>query len=175
MARPPACRPATVTDVSRIAALVQAAYRGPGGWTNEIGIVEGRRISEAQLTDLVRSEDGVVLVVDEGPAGGLSACCRVAAGDDGVASLGLLAVAPVRQGHGLGRGLVAEARTLATEYLGAHTLEISVVCGQAALLAWYGRLGFRDTGRTRPFAGDPEDRALVTGLHFVIMRMPLPG
>jgi uncharacterized protein (TIGR00290 family) len=91
-----------------------------------------------------------------------------------VASLGLFAVAPASQARGLGRGLVAVARRHAAERLGAHTLEISVVSGQAALLAWYARLGFRDTGRTSPFGDDPEDRALVPGLHFVIMRMPLP-
>ena len=173
MPEPLACRPATLTDVPRIAALVQAAYRGPGGWTNEIGLAEGRRIGIPELTELVRREDAELLVVDEDPGAGLTACCRVAAGADGVASLGLFAVAPASQARGLGRALVSVARTRAAERLGAHTLEISVVSGQTALLAWYGRLGFRDTGRTHPFGDDPEDRALVAGLHFVVMRMPL--
>ena len=36
-------RPAAETDVPRIVELVQAAYRGQGGWTTEAHLVEDRK------------------------------------------------------------------------------------------------------------------------------------
>ncbi len=150
--------------------LVQSAYRGAGGWTSEAGLIEGERIGPDELRAEIASPAAVVMVLPA--AEGIIACCMVHAGEAGVARFGLLAVDPARQAGGVGRRLLAAARGVAAERFGADTLEISVVSGQAALIAWYERLGFTATGTTVPFPDDPTDRALVAGLHFVVMRAP---
>lgn len=163
-------REAESSDVDALFALVQAAYRGSGGWTSEAGLIEGERIGPEKLLAEIESPAAVVMVVPDGE--GILACCVVHAGEAGVAHFGLFAVDPARQAGGLGRRLVVAARRVAAERFGADTLEISVVSGQAALTAWYERLGFAPTGETVPFPDDPTDRALVDGLHFVLMRAP---
>jgi uncharacterized protein (TIGR00290 family) len=163
-------REGRTSDVGALLALVQAAYRGSGGWTSEAGLIEGERVSAEELRAEIESPAAAVMVVPA--AEGILACCIVREGAEGVAHFGLFAVDPARQASGIGRRLVAAARKLAADRFGAHTLEISVVSGQAALAAWYERLGFTATGDTIPFPEDPTDRPLVDGLHFVVMRAP---
>jgi uncharacterized protein (TIGR00290 family) len=174
-------REALRSDVEALLALVQGAYRGAGGWTSEVGLIEGERIGRDELLAEIESPEAVVMVVPaqrvsggggETPSGGLAACCVVQRGHGTVAHFGLFAVDPTRQAAGLGRRLLAAARGVAAERFGAGTLEISVVSGQQALITWYERLGFSSTGKTIPFPDDPSDRALVGGLHFVVMRAP---
>ena len=173
MEQPLAWRPATTADVPDIVTLVQAAYRGPGGWTNEIAIVEGERIGPAQARVAIEDPGAVTVLVHEPDGRRLIGCCHVTAGRDQIAQLGLFAIDPGHQAHGLGRRLVDLSRGLAVDRFGAHTLEISVVSGQDALIGWYERLGFAPTGEQRLFGDDPRDRPLVPGLHFVVMRAML--
>jgi uncharacterized protein (TIGR00290 family) len=163
-------REAESSDVDRLSALVRAAYRGAGGWTSEVGLIEGERIGPGELRREIDSPRAVVMVVPDGEA--IVACCIVQGGDGPIAHFGLFAVDPARQAGGVGRRLMAAARRVALERFGADTLEITVVSGQPALAAWYERLGFTPTGETIPFPDDPTDRALVTGLHFIVMHAP---
>ena len=163
-------REAEPSDVQALLALVQTAYRGSGGWTNEVGLIEGQRIDSEELLAEIDSPRAVVMVAPG--SGAIHACCTVRRGEPGVAHFGLFAVDPARQASGLGRQLLSAARRLAADRFGADTLEISVVSGQAALITWYERLGFTATGTTVPFPDDPTDRPLVAGLHFVVMRAP---
>jgi uncharacterized protein (TIGR00290 family) len=163
-------REARSSDVDGLFALVQAAYRGTGGWTSEAGLVEGQRIGRDELNAEIDSPGAVVMVVPDGA--GILACCVVHGGERPIAHFGLFAVDPSRQAEGVGRRLMAAARQVALERLGAETLEITVVSGRPELVAWYERLGFSATGATIPFPEDPTDRPLVSGLHFIVMRAP---
>jgi uncharacterized protein (TIGR00290 family) len=163
-------READPADVGRLLRLIGAAYRGTGGWTSEVGLVEGERIGPEELRSEIDSPAAVVMVVPEGEE--IVACCVVHGGEGPVAHFGLFAVDPRRQAGGLGRRLMGAARRVAAGRFGAETLEISVVSGQPALTAWYERLGFAPTGETIPFPDDPTDRPLVAGLHFIRMRAP---
>jgi uncharacterized protein (TIGR00290 family) len=173
MEQPLAWRPATTADVPSLVTLVQTAYRGPGGWTNETEVVAGERIGPAQARVAIEDPGAVTVLVHDPDGRRLIGCCQVSAGRDHTAHLGLFAVDPAHQARGLGRRLVALARALAADRFGAHTLKISVVSGQDALLGWYERLGFTATGERRPFGDDPRDRPLVPGLHFVVMQAML--
>lgn len=163
-------REAKPSDVDGLIALVQSAYRGAGGWTSEAGLVEGERIGPVELRAEIESPSAVVMVVPDGER--IAACCIVHGGDGSVAHFGLFAVDPGRQASGVGRRLMAAARRVAFERFAADTLQITVVSGQPALVAWYERLGFSPTGETIPFPDDPADRPLVAGLHFIVMRAP---
>ena len=85
-----------------------------------------------------------------GPRGALLACCHVQERPDGSCYVGMLAVRPDAQAHGLGRVMLgaAEARARAA---GAHRLEMTVIAQRTDLIAWYERLGFADTGERSPF------------------------
>jgi uncharacterized protein (TIGR00290 family) len=163
-------REAEPSDVDGLFGLVQAAYRGAGGWTSEMGLIEGQRISPDGLLAEIASPGAVVMVIPGRDR--ILACCIVHGGDGPVAHFGLFAVDPASQAGGIGRRVMAAARRIAAERFGADTLEISVLSGQTALAAWYERLGFTPTGGTVPFHDDPTDRPLVAGLHFVLMRAP---
>jgi uncharacterized protein (TIGR00290 family) len=162
-------REAEPSDVDDLFALVQAAYRGTGGWTSEAGLIEGERIGHAELRAEIDSPGAVVMVVPDGE--GILACCVVHGGDGPVAHFGLFAVDPARQAGGIGRRLVAAARQVSVDRFGAETMEIAVVSGRPELAAWYERLGFAATGDTIPFPEDPTDRPLVP-VHFIVMRAP---
>lgn len=83
---------------------------------------------------------------------------------------GAFAVAPTRQGGGVGRWLMAEAERAAIEAFGARTFEIAVLAQQTALITWYERRGFRATGERRPFPADARfARPRREGLEFVVM------
>jgi ribosomal protein S18 acetylase RimI-like enzyme len=81
--------------------------------------------------------------------------------------LGMLGVAPRRQGTGLGRELVHAGEAL-LRGRGVELLEIDVVSLRTELFGFYERLGFRTVGE-RPFA----DPRVKFPCHLVVMEKPL--
>ncbi|MDV3294326.1 MAG: GNAT family N-acetyltransferase [Brachybacterium paraconglomeratum] len=185
-------RPAADTDVPRIVELVQAAYRGQGGWTTEAHLVDGHRTDAAEVRAML-ADPAVTLLVATGGSGmgdgdGASddeagaaervlGCCytrREVPDEHGAvrAELGLFAVDPAAQGAGLGgRLLEAQAASLAAD--GVDVLMIQVLQSRPELHSWYERHGFTGTGQAVPFAGDAA-LLKVDGLGMDIMERPLP-
>ena len=184
-------RPAADTDVPRIVELVQAAYRGQGGWTTEAHLVDGHRTDAAEVRAML-ADPAVTLLVATGGSGmgdgdGASddeagaaervlGCCytrREAPDEHGAvrAELGLFAVDPAAQGAGLGgRLLEAQAASLTAD--GVDVLMIQVLQSRPELHSWYERHGFVRTGQAVPFPGDPA-RLKVGGLGMDVMERPL--
>ena len=143
----PPIRLASIADAPGLQPLVQRAYRGEAaraGWTHEADLLDGERISLAELQALLATPTERVLIAQEGgtPIG----CVRVADLGDGRAHLGMLAVEPSRQAGGLGRSLIAAAEALARDTIGASHLEMTVIDSRAELIAWYERQGYRAVG-----------------------------
>ena len=70
--------------------------------------------------------------------------------------------------------MVARGEEWARGHWGASVMEMQVIDGRTELLAWYDRLGYRQTERTIPFPVDNEDdQPLVAGLHFVVLEKRL--
>lgn len=176
-------RLAVPTDAPRLVELIRTAYRGEAsrdGWTSEADLVEGDRIDLAQVLHIIAKPGSLMVVLDEtedeAGAGGITACCAVEDRGGGLAYFGTFAVSPAAQGHGTGRRMMVEAQRRAVADFGAVTMEITVLAQQAALLAWYERLGFRRTGEQRPFPADPKSaRPLRDDLHFVVLTKDLAG
>ena len=171
---PVVLRPAGDADVPALVDLVQAAYRGEGGWTTEAHLVGGRRTDAREVRAMLADPRVTLLVAgrDGSPLG----CCytrRDSPGADGVAraELGLFAVHPSAQGRGLGSQLL-EAQATVQREAGVEVLEIQVLQRRPELHAWYERHGFTAVGREVPFAGDP-DRLKVDGLGMEIMERRL--
>jgi ribosomal protein S18 acetylase RimI-like enzyme len=80
-------------------------------------------------------------------------CAALEMASDSLGYLERLAVAPARQGRGLGRRLVEHAIGAAAE-AGLVALSIGVIGEEVDLISWYEKLGFRRT-TTRHFAHLP--------------------
>jgi len=168
-------RVAVVADASRLVGLIRSAYRGEAsreGWTSEADLVAGDRIDEPGVLALITAPGSVMLVLDD--AVGLVACCQLEDRNDGVTYFGTFAVDPGAQGGGLGRRMMDEAEQWARNGFDAHTLEMTVLAQQEALIAYYERRGFVRTGEIRPFPSDPVfARPLRDDLTFVVLRKDL--
>jgi len=165
----PVLRAATAQDLPALHALAQRAYRGDAaraGWTHEADMVEGERISLAELAAIVADPDERLLVAEAGDA--LTGCVRVTREIGGAAMLGLLAVDPGRQADGLGKRLIAAAEEIARRDFAAATMRMTVIATRAELIAYYQRRGYAPTGEVKPFVvvTDPP-------LSMIVMAKPL--
>ena len=143
--------PAADQDIEAIAALVNSAYRGRGGWTSEADLVGGQRTSPTDLRrDLAATPDALLLTLRENADTPILGVVWLEPSTDGAWYLGMLTVRPDYQDRKIGRDLLAEAESHAAD-LGATRLRMTVVSVRASLVAWYERRGYRRTGETQPF------------------------
>jgi ribosomal protein S18 acetylase RimI-like enzyme len=142
---------ATAADVPALAALINRAYRGEAsrqGWTTEDHLLDGPRIGEAALHDMLAAPQATLLACREA-GGGLVGCVYLQRQGPQL-YLGTLAVAPEAQAQGVGRQLLAAADTHARQH-GCTTIKITVLSARPELLAWYERHGYVRTGAAEPF------------------------
>ncbi|MGI4734776.1 MAG: GNAT family N-acetyltransferase [Janthinobacterium lividum] len=147
----PTILPATLADVPALAALINQAYRGEASrqsWTTEVHLLDGPRISEAHLREMLLAPHTIMLKQLASPD--LLTGCVYLQEQGPALYLSTLAVAPAAQGQGAGRQLLhaAEAQARAR---GCPTLHISVLSARPELLAWYERHGYQRTGAAAPF------------------------
>jgi ribosomal protein S18 acetylase RimI-like enzyme len=147
----PSIGAATAADVPALAALINRAYRGAAslqGWTTEDHLLDGPRIGEAALRDLLTAPQATLLTYPD--AGGTLIGCVYVQQQGRQLYLGTLAVAPEAQAQGVGRQLLAAADTYARQH-GCATIKITVLSARPELLAWYERHGYVRTGVAEPF------------------------
>jgi GNAT superfamily N-acetyltransferase len=134
----------------------------------------GQRTDVAALADMIAAPDESVLIARAG--GALTGCVHLKpAAAPGSVYLGLFAIAPERQGGGLGKALLAAAEDHAARAMGAARIEMTVIAQRAELIAWYERRGYKCTGETRPFPLDDPRYGLPTrrDLVFTVMARDL--
>jgi GNAT superfamily N-acetyltransferase len=156
-------RVATAADREAIRALVNQAFeverflkKGGGDRLQEDGEFEGLW------------ERGTFLVKEE--AGALVGCVYVEPRGER-AYLGLLSIAPARQGAGLGKQLNAAAEQYAREQ-GCRWMDLRVVSPRAdLLLPLYRRLGYVETG-TQEYPAELVERMTIPG-YFILMAKQL--
>ena len=169
----PVLRDATLDDAETIAGRVNSAYRGEvsrQGWTTEADLLGGQRTDAAMIRELL----GETLFRLAWEDDTLVATQQVEHLDEHTAELGMLAVAPDRQGAGLGRRMVADAEATARDRLGCGTLRIRVLHQRTELLRWYESLGFERTGETAPFPTSPRfGEPRVNDLWFLVLEKRL--
>ncbi len=142
-------RAARSADVPAVVALVQAAYRGDSsraGWTTEADLLEGQRADPAMVEAAIADTHVLVAELD----GEIVGCCQLER-REGYGYFGMFAVAPGRQGGGLGRAVLAEAERIARDEWGAGELRMTVIVQRRDLIGWYERRGFARTGERSPF------------------------
>ena len=167
--------PASDADLDAVAALVNHAYRGAGGWTSEGHLIAGQRTSAADLrADLARAPDASILTWRDPVIGELLGAVWLQPADGEAWYLGMLTVRNDQQDRKLGRTLLGASETFAATR-GATRIRMTVVSVRDALIEWYERRGYQRTGEMQPFPY--EDRSLGTprrpGLMFVVLEKAL--
>jgi len=146
--------PAADSDLSAIAAFVNAAYRGDSsrlGWTTEADFLGGQRTDEVWLRDeLATKPEALLLTLRDAPGGPLLGCVWLEPESPDVWYLGMFTVRPDMQKRGLGRTLLAEAEAAVRER-GARRMSLGVLNVRNVLKEWYMRRGYAPTGQTHPF------------------------
>jgi ribosomal protein S18 acetylase RimI-like enzyme len=138
---------ATVADAAALNQLVNSAYRGESskkGWTTEADLLDGTRIDEEALRDLIQKADTTVLLCIE-----LLGCVELRKDGDKI-YLGMLSVKPDTQGKGIGKKLLAEAEVYAVTQQ-CSKIYMTVISVRQELIDWYVRHGYRLTGERKPF------------------------
>ena len=148
----PIIRLATPSDLPRLHAVIERAYRGEAaraGWTHEGDLLEGARTNAATLEAILAAPNARLLVAlsDDSPLG----CVQVTNRGDGLCYLGLLCVEPLLQTGGLGKCLLEAAETLARDTFGASAMEMTVIDSRVELIAYYERRGYVRTPERRDF------------------------
>lgn len=146
-------------DYAAVIDLVNAAYRGQGGqngWTHEIGLVDGLRITPDRLRSILSGEgEPIVYLLREADV--LRACVHLESSRgraaESACQISMLAVRPGLQDQGLGRLMLGYAEAQG-RVRGAQLARMTVVSVRHSLIAWYERRGYRRTGETLPFPYD---------------------
>jgi GNAT superfamily N-acetyltransferase len=147
----PSISTATAADVPALATLINCAYRGEAsrqGWTTEDHLLDGPRIGEAALRDVLAAPQATLLAYRA--AGGALTGCVYLQRQGTQLYLGTLAVAPEAQAQGVGRQLLAAADDYARQH-GCTAVKITVLSARPELLAWYERHGYGRTGTSEAF------------------------
>ena len=146
--------PAEDADVPGIVALINSAFRGSGtssGWTTETGYITGDRTTELLLrAELSAKPDASLLTWRDEGEGTLKGCVWLEPLGDDTWYLGSLAVDPQRQNGGLGHALLSSAEQW-IRARGGKRVRMTVVNVRKALIAWYLRRGYLETGEKKPF------------------------
>lgn len=100
------------------------------------------------VTELMDRPDSAIMLFFTGTE--LVACCHVQRDFAGDGYFGMFAVRPAAQGGGIGRFALAEAERRVAGW-GATRMRMTVISAREDLIAWYGRRGYRDTGKREPF------------------------
>lgn len=168
---------ASDADVPAVVSLINLAFRARGdeaGWSIKEEYIEGTRITEDLLREDMAAKPHATLLQWRGADGSLLGCVWLEPVRGGVWYLGLLAIPPGNQNGGLGRKLLASAESWALER-GATEIQMTVVNLRVALIDWYKRRGYVQTGQTKPFPyGDNRfGRPKRNDLYFVVLRKEL--
>ncbi|WP_428233153.1 GNAT family N-acetyltransferase [Flavobacterium sp.] len=155
---------ATLQDISKLTALINSAYRGKNskkGWTTESHLLEGKRTTEKELTDIILNPKNTFLKFTENQQIIGSVLFEE---QDHQLYLGMLTVSPELQNSGIGKKMLAEGENHA-KTLGLSIISITVVSVRSELIAWYKRHGYVETGQREAF---PESE-----IHINISEKPL--
>jgi len=155
---------ATLADVSALNELINSAYRGESskkGWTTEANLLEGKRTTEDELTEIIDDKKNTILKYTENNK--IIGCVLLIEKEDRL-YLGMLTVSPELQNSGVGKKLLQQSEINASS-LGLSKIVMTVISVREELISWYKRNGYLDTGAREPFpAGN---------IHIPISKEPL--
>ena len=141
---------ATLQDIPLLNILINSAYRGETskkGWTTEAHLLEGKRTTEEELTEIILDSKNTFLKFTENDQ--IIGSVLLVEKEHQL-YVGMLTVSPELQNSGIGKKMLAEAENHAKS-LALFTLSMTVVSVRTELIAWYKRHAYVDTGKREPF------------------------
>lgn len=164
---------ATAADVPALNKLVNSAYRGESsrkGWATEADLIDGTRIDEAAMLDLIHDKNTTILKYTEDSE--ILGCVELRKENDSL-YLGMLTVNPELQAKGIGKKLMFAGEDFARAQH-CKKIKMTVVSVRDKLIAWYIRHGYNLTGERKPFKM-PDERWGIPKqpLEFVVMEKVL--
>jgi ribosomal protein S18 acetylase RimI-like enzyme len=142
-------------DIPSLVTLMDSAYRGEGakqGWTSESDLFVGnKRTNEITIAKLI-NKPGAIFLKYVNEEGTMEGCVFLHKKEDRL-YLGMFSVAPLAQGKGIGKKLLAAADDQAKEQ-GCSFIYMTVITVREELIAWYERNGYQKTGKVLPFPID---------------------
>jgi ribosomal protein S18 acetylase RimI-like enzyme len=160
---------ATLEDVTALEKLINSAYRGETskqGWTTEANLLEGKRITEDELIEIIENKDNTILKFTES---NVIIGCVLLVNKGRKLYLGMLTVSPELQNSGVGKKLLQEAEAHALA-LNLPKIVMTVISIREELIAWYKRHGYQDTGVREPFPLNDTDAIIASHpLEFIVM------
>lgn len=165
--------PASAEDVPVLNRLVNSAYRGESsrkGWATEADLIDGTRIDEAAMLDLIRDKDTTILKYVENNE--ILGCVELRIENESL-YLGMLTVNPDLQAKGIGKILMTAGEDFGRKN-NCKKVKMTVVSVRDKLIAWYERHGYSLTGERKPFKM-PDERFGIPRqpLEFVVMEKKL--
>ena len=173
-------RQAEASDIDALEQLLNRCYRQTEGWTNEADLVGGIRITQDELANTIANPKHYLFVYpktttgerDGEETGELLGCIAVDIKVDAAANkndgnkkayIGMFAVHPELQGHGVGHQILQAAETFAQRHLQSDIeatdekparLTMSILSHRPELLSYYQRRGYQLNGNKMPFPND---------------------
>lgn len=165
--------PASAEDVPVLNKLVNSAYRGESsrkGWATEADLIDGTRIDEAAMLDLIRDKNTTILKYVENNK--ILGCVELRIENESL-YLGMLTVNPDLQAKGIGKILMTAGEDFGRRN-NCKKVKMTVVSVRDKLIAWYERHGYSLTGERKPFKM-PDERFGIPRqpLEFVVMEKNL--
>lgn len=145
---------ATVNDAQELVLLINSAYRGERskkGWTTEAHLIEGDRMNEVALTEMI-AKPRVVIRKCVNSDHVIVGCVYLEILEDEL-YLGLLTVSPDMQAAGIGKIMLSDAEDVALNQ-NLSGIVMTVISIRPELIHWYVRRGFHPTGKIIPFPTD---------------------
>jgi ribosomal protein S18 acetylase RimI-like enzyme len=173
-------RPVREVEYAEVVSLANLAYRGTGelpenaaSWNVETGLLAGDRLNETLLREDL-DKPGTELLVWHDDGGMLMGTVLLRPKGDGLWYLGLLMVRPGGQNRGAGKELLATAEDVVRGHLGKR-IQLTVLAVRQALIGWYQRRGYRETGVTEafPYGDDRFGKPMRDDLYFVVLEKTL--
>lgn len=168
-------RLAVTADIPALVSLINSAYRGESskqGWTTEADILDGIRIDEAAVEEIIAAPDAD-LHCFFAPDGQLLSCVYLQTKPDCL-YLGMLTVQPGLQAAGLGRHMLHYAEAVARQ-LGLTAIRMTVINTRTELIAWYERRGYRATGQTEPWIDGTHVGERKQDIYFRVFEKKIDG
>ncbi len=164
---------ATLQDVSALKVLVNSAYRGETskkGWTTEANLLNGIRIDENELTEIIEEPKSTIFKFQENNQ--ILGCVLLVEKQNKL-YLGMLCVNPDLQNSGIGKKILQFANDYAIEK-GLPRIVMTVISQRTELISWYNRHGYSDFGEREPFPANHADD-IISGnvLEFIVLEKRL--
>jgi ribosomal protein S18 acetylase RimI-like enzyme len=159
-------------DAERLQQLIQSAFRAEdtrADWVGDMGLASSFHLSVDEVLPVINNPESDYLVARDPETGAiLSVVAVLKRGQTG--RLAMLAVDPSLHRGGIGRQIVSYAQEYCSKTWGVEKLGLNALSTRQALISWYSRCGFKETGERTPFPYDRfPDMELQEGLVFIEM------